>query len=117
LSDRIRQAGEFAWDAFQKGARQAGSDLRDGARREGFSSAAGIALSRIEDSLDALKERMRGNGPSMTEADLALFAHLDDLKSEIEVSYDRYWRGSGVQWRPPKAVAKGIVRRTQEPEA
>ncbi len=42
------------------------------------------------------------------------YAHLDEVKSEIEADCDRYWRGSGVDWRPPKPVAKAVIRRADE---
>ena len=83
--------------------------------RRGFSTAAGIALRHIDAKLDSLKERM--TGPGLTKAEQAVFAELDGMKSEIEADCDRYWRGSGVDWRPLKPVVKGVVRWTEEPQS
>ena len=47
----------------------------------------------------------------------ANYAQLDELKSEIEAECDRYWRGSGIDWRPLKPVAKGVVKRADESQS
>ena len=112
MDDRIRQAGEFFHDAIQESAQQKLRDHRDDGHRSGFSSAAGITLRRVQEKLDTLKDRMKG--PGLTKTEQAIYAQLDELKSEIEAEWDRYWRGSGVDWRPSKPVAKGVVRRTGE---
>lgn len=114
MDERIRRVGEFVGDALQEGARQAKADIRDNAHREGFTSAAGIILRRVEDELDALKKRMKGQGPKLTQTDLVFYAELEELKADIVTEFDRYWRGSGIDWRPLKPVAKGVVRRDQE---
>lgn len=88
------------------------SDHHDDGRIRGFSSAAGIALLRIQEKLDAYREQMKG--PGLSKSEQASYAQLDELKSEIEAEYDRYWRGSGIDWRPLKPVAKGTVRRPIE---
>lgn len=72
----------------------------------------GIALRQIQKRLDDLREQMKGKG--LSQAEQAFYAHLDELKSEIEADCDRYWRGSGVDWRPLKPVAKAVIRRTDE---
>ncbi|WP_248146297.1 hypothetical protein [Microbacterium aoyamense] len=116
MDERIRRVGEFVGDALQEGARQAKAEIRDSAHREGFTSAAGITLRRVEHELDALRKRMKGEGPKLTQADLAVYAELEELRADIEAEFDRYWRGSGIDWRPRKPVAQGVVRRVHEPE-
>ncbi len=115
MTDLIRQAGQFVKDAVQDSARQTLRDYGDDSHRKGFAGAAGITLRRVQEKLDALKEQMRGQG--LTKAEQAIYAQLDELKSEIEADYDRYWRGSGVDWRPPKPVARRAVRQTGEPHS
>jgi hypothetical protein len=114
VDDRIKQAGHFVHDAVREGARQRLSEHGDDKFRRGFSNAAGLALRRIQEKIDAFKEQMKG--PGLTKAEQAIYAQLDELKSEIEADCDRYWRGSGVDWRPPKQIAKRVVRRTDEPQ-
>lgn len=46
-------------------------------------------------------------GPGLSKVEQASYVRLDELKSEIEADYDRYWRGSGVDRRPLKPVAQG----------
>lgn len=110
----IREAGQLVIDAVRDSARQTVSDHRDAGHRRGFTSAAGITLRRIQEKLDGFKEQMKG--PGLSQAEQAVYAHLDELKSEIEADCDRYWRGSGVDWRPLKPVAKGVIRQTNESE-
>ncbi|MBO1268707.1 hypothetical protein [Arthrobacter cavernae] len=97
---------------MQESARQTLSDRGDDMHRKGFTRAASISLRLVQDEIDAFKEQMKG--PGLSKAEQALYAHLDELKSKIEADFDRYWRGSGVDWRPPKPVAKGIVRQAGE---
>lgn len=112
MSSHFQNAGDFPRDAAQESARQILSDQRAGGHISGFSGAAGIALRRIQEKLDAYREQMKGSGLSKSEQ--ASYAQLDELKSEIETEYDRYWRGSGVDWRPLKPVAKCVVKRVNE---
>jgi hypothetical protein len=65
--------------------------------------------------IDAFKKQMKGSG--LTRAEQASYAQLEELKSEIEADCDRYWRGSGVDWRAPKPVAKRAVRPTGESQS
>jgi hypothetical protein len=53
----------------------------------------------------------------LSQSEQAIYAHLDELKSEIEADCDRYWRGSGVDWRPLKPVAKAVIRQADEQES
>ncbi|MBB2974986.1 hypothetical protein FHX49_000527 [Microbacterium endophyticum] len=80
-------------------------DHHDGSHMTGFTSAAAIALRRVQEKLDAHREQMKGPGLSASEQ--SRYAQLDELKSEIEAEYDRYWRGSGIDWRPLAPIAKG----------
>ena len=115
MSNRMQQVSQFALDAVRESARQARSDHGDDQHRKGFTSSAGIALRRIQEKLDAFREQMKGAG--LTKAEQAVYAQLEELKSEIEADYDRYWRGSDIDWRPPKPVAKGVIRPAEEPQA
>lgn len=112
---RIRQAGGIVMDAVRDSAQQAMSDHGEAGFQRGFTAAAGIALRQMQEKLDGLRAQMKSAGLSQSEQ--ALYAHLDELKSEIEASCDRYWRGSGVDWRPLKPVAKAVVRQANEQEA
>lgn len=112
MNDHIRQAGEFLMDTVQEPLRRAANAHHDDGHREGFTRAAGITLRRIQEKLDVFKEQMKGIG--LTKAEQAVYAQLDELKSEIEADCDRYWQGTGVDWRPLKPVAKAVVRRTGE---
>jgi hypothetical protein len=109
---RIREAGQFVKDTVRDSVQGTMSDHGDARFVGGFSAAAGIALRQIQKRLDDLREQMKGKG--LSQAEQALYAHLDELKSEIEADCDRYWRGSGVDWRPLKPVAKAVIRRTDE---
>ncbi|MGO4383397.1 hypothetical protein [Specibacter sp. RAF43] len=115
MNDHIRQAGKFLMDTVQESARRTTSDHHDDGHREGFTRAAGITLRRIQEKLDVLKEQMRGT--SLTKVEQAVYAELDDLKSEIEADFDRYWQGSGVEWRPLKPVVKKVIRQTGESQS
>lgn len=111
---RIRQAGQIVIDAVRDSAHQAVAEHGDTKFQRGFTSAAGIVQRRIQEKLDGLREQMKGAG--LSQAEQALYAHLDELRSEIEADCDRYWRGSGVDWRPLKPVAKAVRRQSDEPE-
>ena len=113
MNDHIQQAGQFVKDAVRDSARQARSDHGDAMYQRGFTSAAGIILRRIQERIDGFREQMKG--PGLTKAEQAIYAQLDELKSEIEADCDRYWQGSGVDWRPLKPVAKAVIRQTGEP--
>lgn len=115
MSSHLQKAGEFLRDAAQESARQVLSDHHDSGQIRGFSSAAGIALRRIQEKLDTYREQMKG--PGLSKSEQASYAQLDELKSEIEAEYDRYWRGSGIDWRPLTPVAKGIVKRASESQS
>ncbi|MGC4855283.1 hypothetical protein ACLQ24_18305 [Micromonospora sp. DT4] len=109
---RIPKAGRFIMDAVRDSVQDTMNDHGDAHFERGFSAAAGIALRQIQKRLDDLREQMKGKG--LSQAEQAFYAHLDELKSEIEADCDRYWRGSGVDWRPLKPVAKAVIRRTDE---
>ncbi len=53
-------------------------------------------------------------GPGLSAPEQASYALLEELKSEIELECDRYWRRSGIDWRPLNPVAKGFVKRANE---
>lgn len=105
MNDRIRQARQFIQGAVQESARQTLSDHGDDQHRKGFTRAASISLRLVQDEIDVLKEQMKG--PGLNKPEQALYAHLDELKSKIESDFDRYWQGTGVDWRLPKPVVKG----------
>ena len=91
---RIAKAGQFIRDTVRDSVQETMSDHGDAQFEDGFSTAAGIALRQIQKRLDDLKEQMKGKG--LSQAEQAVYAHLDELKSEIKVDYDRYWRDRGV---------------------
>lgn len=107
---RMRQAGQIVADAVRDSAQDTMSDHGQAHYERGFTAAAGIALRQIQKQLDVLKEQMKG--PGLSQAEQALYAHLDELKSAIEADCDRFWGGTGVDWRPLKPVAKGVIRST-----
>lgn len=109
---RIREAGQFVMGAVRDSVQGTMSDHGDAQLARGFSAAAGIALRQIQKRLDDSREQMKGKG--LNQAEQAFYANLDELKSEIEADCDRFWRGSGVNWRPLKPVAKAVIRRTDE---
>jgi hypothetical protein len=109
---RIRQAGQFVAGAVRESAHQAMSDHGDADFQKGFTAAARIALRQIQEKLDGLREQMKGAGLSQSEQ--AIYAHLDELKSEIETECDNYWRRTGVDWRPMKPVAKAVIRQADK---
>lgn len=110
---RIRQAGQIVKDAVRDSAQQTMGEHGDAQFQRGFTAAAGIAQRRVQEKLDGLREQMKGAG--LSPAEQAVYAHFDELKSEIEADCDRYWRGSGVDWRPLKPVAKAVRRQADEP--
>jgi hypothetical protein len=112
---RIAQAGRIVMDAVRSSAQQTVRDHGDVRFQHGFTAAAGIALRQIQEKLDDLRKQMKGAG--LSQAEQAIYAHLDELKSEIEADCDHYWRGSGVDWRPMKPVAKLVTRPADEPES
>ena len=111
MDERIRQMGEFVLDVAREPVRRHGDDKY----RRGFTNAAGISLRSIQGRLDTLKEQMKG--PGLTKSEQAVYAQLDELKSEIEADCDRHWRGSGVHWRPLKPVAKPVIGEAGESES
>lgn len=115
MSNQFQRTGEFLRDVVQESTRQVLSDHHYDGYIGGFSRAAGIALRRIQEKLDAYREKMKG--PGLSKSEQASYAQLDELKSEIEAEYDHYWRSSGVDWRPLKPVAKGIVKRASESQS
>lgn len=108
----IREASQFVMDAVSDSVQGTVSDHGDAQFVRGFSAASGIMMRQIQKKLDGLREQMKGKG--LSQADQAVYAHLDELKNEIEADCDRFWRGSGVNWRPLKPVAKAVVRRAEE---
>lgn len=86
MNSHFQKAGEFLRDTAQESARQVLSDHRDDGHIRGFTSAAGIALRRIQEKLDAYREQMKG--PGLSKSEQANYAQLDELKSEIEAECD-----------------------------
>lgn len=111
MNNPIQQAGQVALEAARETTRGYGDDQR----LRGFTSAASIALRRMQERIDAFSEQMRESG--LTKAEQAFYLQLEDLKAEIEADCDRYWIGTGVDWRPRKPIAKGTVRRTGESQS
>ena len=99
---RIRQARQIVVDAVRDSAQQAMSDHGEAGFQRGFTAAAGIALRHIQEKLDGLREQMKTVG--LSQAEQAIYAHLDELKSGVEADYDFYWRGHGVDWRAAVAL-------------
>lgn len=90
----MRQAGQFVLGAFREGAQQAIGNRAEESFLEGFTAAAGIALQPIQDKLDAAREQMKSAG--LSPAEQAVYAHLDELKAEIEAGLAEFWRRGGV---------------------
>jgi hypothetical protein len=111
-SGAVRQAGHFVLDTVRDSVRQPMIAHGDAQFQGGFSAAAGITLRNIQRRLDGFREQMKG--PGLSQAEQAIYAHMDELKSEIEADCDRFWRGSGVDWRPLRPVAKGVLRHADE---
>ncbi|MCA0143352.1 hypothetical protein [Blastococcus sp. LR1] len=111
-AERFRGLGQSVMDAARDSVQGAMTDHGDARFARGFSAAAGIALRQIQKRLNELREQMKGEG--LSQAEQAFYAHLDELKAEIEADCGRFWRGSGVDWRPLQPVAKGVIRRTDE---
>ena len=75
-----------------------------------------MALTTIGRRLDELKNGMSKG--SLTKAEQTTFAELDRLRVSIEESGDRYWRGTGYDWRPQMPVAYAqIVKKDRGVEA
>lgn len=102
----VRQAGKYVLEAVRDSARQNRGEHGEDQHRRGFSRAIAITFKSVDEKLDGLKEQMKGSG--LSQADGALYAHLDELRSNIEAECDYYWRTTGVDWRPIKPVAKAI---------
>ncbi|TSD40525.1 hypothetical protein FFI94_033100 [Rhodococcus sp. KBS0724] len=115
MNNPSQQAGRSILDGVRESLQQERSAHGDDQRLRGFTSAAGIALRRIQEKIDAFREQMKGSG--LTKAEQVIYAQLEELKSEIEADCDGYWRGTGVDWRPRKPIAQGTVRRTGEPQS
>lgn len=111
----MMRAGEFVMETVRDSALRTVVEHGDFKFQRGFTSAAGIALRSIQTKLDDFREQMKASG--LSPAEQAIYAHLDELRSEIEADCDRYWRGTGVDWRPLKPVARGAVRRIEEEDA
>jgi hypothetical protein len=106
VNDRIRQLGRFIQGTVKESAQQTLRDHGDEEHRNGFTRAAGISLRQIQEKIDSFKEQMKG--PGLTKAEQLVYNQLDELKSELEAGFDRYWRDTGVDWRPPKPIAKVV---------
>ncbi|MCB0962415.1 MAG: hypothetical protein KDA98_03805 [Acidimicrobiales bacterium] len=109
-----RRAGEFALGAVREsiqGDRRNHGDLRF---LKGFSVAAGLALQPIETRLDSLREEMKSTGLSVPEQ--AVYAHLEEIRAEIEAACDDFWQSTGVDWRPLKPIVSGAIRVAEDPE-
>ena len=104
---RAQQAGQFVMDVVRDSAQQTMVAHGDMRLRNGFRAAIGIAQTRLDLRLADLREQMKSGCLSPVEQ--AVYAHLDELKAEIEEDCERYWRGSGVDWRPVKQIAT-VVR-------
>lgn len=103
-----RQVGETLKETVRDAARQTLHEHGDVRYLRGFKSATGIALSAIQERLDTLREEMKGQGLGRT--DQAIYAHLEELKLEIERNCDQFWHGIDVDWRPVRPVTKRVVR-------
>lgn len=113
MHQRIQQVGQFVQDTVQKAARQRLTDHGDDEHMRGFTKAASISLGLVQNEIDALKEQMKS--PGLSKAEQAHCAHLEELKSQIEAEFDRYWQGSGFDWHPPKPlIVKGVIRHNRE---
>lgn len=115
VNDHIRQAaGRLLHELVEEPVRQVVRDRDDDMYRRGFTRAAGISLRHIQEKLDFYKEQMTGQG--LNKAEQMVYTQLDELKAELEADFDRYWQSSGVDWRPPKPIAKGVIRQRGKSE-
>lgn len=112
---RFRQTGQMVMDAVRDSAQRTMSNHDEAGFQHGFTAAARIVLRQIQAKLEGLREQMKGAG--LSQAEQAIYAHLDELRTEIEADCDRYWRGTGVDWRPLKPVGKVVVPRADESES
>ena len=107
MDERSKQVGQFVLAAARESVLQNVSEHGDDMHRRGFTAAAAISLRHIDAKRDSYREQMKARG--LSKAEQVVYAELDSLKSEIEEDCDRYWRGSGLDWRPLAPVAKGTV--------
>jgi hypothetical protein len=118
---RTRQARQFVMDAVRDSVQHTMGDHGEAQFQQGFTDAAGIALRQIQAKLDGLREQMKHAG--LSQAEQAIYAHFDELKSELEANYDVYWRGHGVDWRSGvdlrllKPVATATAGKTDAPKS
>lgn len=103
----IESGIRFVQRAVQEPVQQRLKEHGDDQHRKGFTQAASISLGFLQAEIDLLKERMKG--PGLAKSEQARCANLEELKSKIESDFDRYWRGSDVDWRPRKPVAKARI--------
>lgn len=106
MNDQARQARDSITGLLREFALRESRKIRNEGHAKGFKSAAGIALRRIQGKLDGFKEQM--TGPGLNKVDQAVYARLEELKSEIEADCERYWRGSGIEWRLPRPSARAL---------
>lgn len=109
---RLRHAGRFVMDAARESVRQSMTEHGDASFQRGFRAAAGIALRQLDGKLEDFRGRMKSGDLNSTEQ--AIYAHLDELKSEIEASCDRFWGDSGIDWRPLTPVARAASSQAVE---
>ena len=109
---RVRHAGRAVMDAARESLRQSMAEHGDARFQRGFTSAAGIALRQLDEKLEGFRGRMKSG--ELTSTEQAIYAHLDELKSEIEANCDRFWGDSGVDWRPLTPVARAVSSRAIE---
>lgn len=104
----VRTAGEFVAGAVRDSARQAMQGHGEAEFQKGFTCAAKFSLRLIQKKLEELRDQMKG--PGLSQAEQAVYAHLDELKFEIEAEYDHFWHNHGIDWRPQKPLVKARMR-------
>ncbi|MFD1375462.1 hypothetical protein ACFQ4U_03755 [Micrococcus antarcticus] len=112
MNDHIWQKGKHIADTVLETSRRAFKTELEDRHRVGFTRAASMTLRLIQEKLAVFQKQMKG--PGLNKGEQAVYAQLSELKSEIEAEYDRYWQGTGVDWRPSKPVVKGVIRKTKE---
>jgi len=111
LNDHIRRAGHFLQDAVGEGFRETFHNSQDAAHQEGFFRAAEATMQLIDHALEGFTDAMVNMGLSKSEQ--ATYVRLLQLKTDIEASYDRYWSGTGLDWRLQHPAAKAVIPRNR----
>lgn len=105
--DRIRQMGQEIQDSIRESAKQAQGERDGNVHLSGFRAAYRISARRLEESIAALKAKLAAG--ELKQIEQVVLSRLEQLRSEMEADFDRYWQEADVDWRPAKPVAT-VVR-------